>query len=78
MPPSSMLPIMYAESDTTYFHVLLTGGALVIVIDSEVKTAKLSKLHGKTMILEPVDDGQKTMTWKLSGSLADKLGISTQ
>ena len=77
MPPSSMLPILWADSDTTYFDVFLTGGALVIVIDSPLKTSKLSMLHGKTMILDPVHDGEKITTWKLSGSLADKLGIST-
>ena len=76
MPPSSMLPTLWAESDTTYFNVLLTGNTLIIVIDSPTATSKLFKLHGKTLILEPAHDGQKIMSWNLSGSLAYKLGIN--
>jgi prepilin-type N-terminal cleavage/methylation domain-containing protein len=77
MPPASMLPTLWAEADTTHFNVFLTGGALVIVIDSPANTSKLSRLHGKTMILKPVHDGLKIVNWNLSGSLANKLGINT-
>jgi type IV pilus assembly protein PilA len=78
LPDSSMLPSMWAEADTTYFHVNLPGGGFVVTIDSPAPASKLSKLHGLSMTLTPNAEKFRISSWELSGALADRLGISTQ
>jgi prepilin-type N-terminal cleavage/methylation domain-containing protein len=78
LPESSMLTSMWAEADTTYFHVSLPGGGFVVTIDSPEPSSKLSKLHGLSMTLTPKAADFKISSWELSGALAEQLGISTQ
>ena len=78
MPGAVLLPTLTAEADTTYFHVTLPGGPLVITIDSPNSTSKLFKLHGMDLILTPVATSYKISSWKLTGELAYKLGIEDQ
>lgn len=78
MPDTPMLPAIWAEANTDYFHVSLPGGGFVITIDSPGSTSKLSKLDGLSMTLTPIAENYKIASWKLSGALADQLGISTE
>ena len=78
LPDVSMLPLIWAEANTDYFHVDLPGGGFVITIDSPEPSSKLSKLDGLSMTLTPDAENYKIASWKLSGALADQLGISTE
>ena len=79
LPPSSMLPALIAEADTTYFNVALSGNTLKIVVDSppSISPSPLSKMDDMPMYLVPDIDGMKISTWMLSGTLAHHLGINT-
>ncbi|MBW2467311.1 MAG: prepilin-type N-terminal cleavage/methylation domain-containing protein [Deltaproteobacteria bacterium] len=77
LPDSSLLPSMMRDADTDYFNVSLSGGALVITIDSSEPDSKLSKFDGMDLILTPVTAGLKVSSWELSGELAEQLGIAT-
>jgi len=78
LPEASMLPSLWAEANTDYFHVKLPGGGFVITIDSPEPTSKLSKLNGLSMTLTPQAESYKIATWKLSGALAEQLGIENE
>ena len=78
LPDASMLPSIMSAADTTYFHVGLPGGGLVITIDSPASDSKLSRLHGLGMTLRPNATDNKIGSWELSGALAKKLGIDTE
>ena len=78
LPGPSLLPMMWAEADTTYFNVSLPGGGLLIIIDSPSTTSKLYKLNGMDLILTPVATNFKISGWELTGELAYKLGINTE
>lgn len=78
LPDVSYLPEMMSDADTTYFNVGLSGGDLVITIDSPEKTSKLSKMHNMVMYLTPDTTDLKIRTWTLRGTLANYLGINTE
>jgi prepilin-type N-terminal cleavage/methylation domain-containing protein len=79
VPPASILPVLWAAADTTYFHANITGNVLKITIDSppSADDSPLSKMDGMPMYLTPMTSGFKIVTWQLSGTLAWHLGIST-
>ena len=79
LPPSSKIPLLIAEADTTYFNVAISGNTLKIVVDSppSMSPSPLSKMDDMPMYLVPEIDGQKISTWMLSGTLAYHLGINT-
>ena len=78
LPGTGLLPEMMHEADTTFFHVGLSGGELVITIDSPKTTSKLNRMHGMVMYMKPDTHDLKISTWVLRGTLADYLGINTQ
>ena len=78
MPTDSDLHVMTLEASTRYFHVSMTGDDLVVTIDSPDRTSKLSRMHGKVMLLTPDTYGLKIRTWTVRGSLANYLGINTE
>ena len=79
LPNASMLPRLWVEADTTYFNVDIIGNTLKITIDSppSMVPSPLSKMDDMPMYLVPNIDGQKISTWRLSGTLANHLGISS-
>jgi type IV pilus assembly protein PilA len=79
MPPSSMVPNLMSEADTTYFNVAINGDTLKITIDSPpgIKPSPLSKMDDMPMYLVPKAEGVKISGWILSGTLAHYLGIDT-
>ena len=78
MPAETDLPAMTLEASTRYFNVSMNGNDLVVTIDSPARTSKLSRMHGKVMLLTPDTYGLKIRTWTVRGSLADYLGINTE
>jgi len=78
LPDVSMLPSMWGEANTDYFHVSLPGGGFVITIDSPEPTSKLSKLNGLSMTLTPNAEDYKIASWTLTGALAEKVGIGNE
>lgn len=79
LPPSSMLPRLIVEADTTYFNVDIIGNTLKITIDSppSISPSPLSNMDDMPMYLAPEIDGLKIATWTLSGTLANHLGINS-
>ena len=71
---------LWEDANTDYFHVSVDTTTLALTI--EIPTGggpdgKLLKLEGKTIIATP-DTSQegKILSWELSGSLAEQLGLS--
>ena len=75
MPAPSLMSALSEEADTTYFDPSITGNTLKIVIDSPPSRPLLDRMHGMPMYLKPVTDGEKVVTWEISGTLATHLGI---
>ncbi len=76
LPPASFMTALWQEADTTYFHAEILGNTLKITIDSPSSRPKLSRLHDMPMYLVPNTSGLKISTWTLSGTLANRLGVS--
>ncbi len=75
MPDASLLPTMWEEANTQFFHVDIAGNDLIITIDSPGAYSKLSKMHDKVMYLTPDTNLLMIRTWSVRGSLARYLGI---
>lgn len=73
LPAVDELPNMVAEADTSHFQVEMLADRLKITVDSPVK---LGALNGMVMYAKPMTDNVRIIYWSMSGTLADKLGIS--
>ena len=72
------MTVLAADADTHYFiPTLLTGasGGLQLVIQ-EGDNEKLNKLHGQTIRAYPSYADGKIGSWRLTGSLAQNLGLA--
>jgi len=69
-----------ADMDHFYASLTVTGhvGELTIVITDANKTDKLYKLNALTLHAAPQTTDGKITNWTLSGSLANKLGLSAE
>ncbi len=76
LPDNSMMPQLDAEADTTYFTPSITGGELVLRIDSSSAGSKLKNLHNMVIKAKPAVEEGKIYDWVISGNLAQKLGIT--
>jgi prepilin-type N-terminal cleavage/methylation domain-containing protein len=75
LPTAAELPAMLAEADTTHFQVDMGTDRLRITVDS---TDKLGALNGMVMYARPRTDNARIVLWVMSGTLAEKLGISEE
>lgn len=73
LPTPAELPTMVAAADTSHFQVEMLADRLKITVDSP---NKLGALNGMVMYARPRTENDRIVLWVLSGTLANKLGIS--
>lgn len=73
LPQPEDLPAMMVDADTSHFQVEMLADRLKITVDSP---EKLGKLNGMVMYAKPRTDNNRIIIWAMSGTLAEKLGIS--
>ena len=78
MPTAGMEGQMMEDADTTFYNVDLASNTLTITIDSTASTSKLYKLNDYVLYAVPTTSNGKITKWTLSGSLANKLGLSNE
>jgi hypothetical protein len=84
MPDSTNLTQMMEDADTSYYAVDILNNpagqrSLWIKIDDDlVGDGKFSALDEYVLWVTPFTDEGKVKKWGLSGSLADKLGLSNE
>ncbi len=64
---------MLQEADTSHFQVEMLVDRLKITVNSP---DKLGTLNGMVMYAQPRTDNARIVLWAVSGTLAEKLGIS--
>ena len=75
--PNALGTAITGDADMTYFTptISATGGALSVTILAG-SDLKLSKLAGDVLVCTPRYADEKIKSWDLSGTLADKLGLT--
>ena len=78
IPDNTHIADLTDEANTHYFNANISSGALHITIVNDPSDNKFTSLHDYVLILTPNTDGGKITSWGLSGSLAQKLNLTTQ
>ena len=78
LPDNTEIDNMTDDANTHYFTASLAAGALHITIINDLNDNKFRALNAYTLILTPSTDAGKISSWRLSGSLAHKLNLTTQ
>lgn len=73
LPTPDELPSMVIGADTSHFLVEMLTDRLKITVAS---TEKLGALNGMVMYAQPRTDNSRIVLWIMSGTLAEKLGIT--
>ena len=73
MPTPADLPAMLTDADLSNFQVEMQSDRLKITVASSVK---LANLNGLVMYAQPRTENARIVIWVLSGTLADRLGVS--
>ncbi|MBU0675520.1 MAG: prepilin-type N-terminal cleavage/methylation domain-containing protein [Proteobacteria bacterium] len=73
MPGTTDMGEMTAVADTSHFNIEMVDGQLKLTIDSP---QQLGRLNGMILYARPRIENSRIVIWRLSGPLADKLGVS--
>ncbi len=76
MPTSLQLPIMWKGADTHLFTCSITNQEFVMTINSPNFNDRLTFFHGDVLNAKPMLADGKVSSFKLSGSLAEKMGFA--
>ena len=74
--PDTLDSAITGDADLTYFTPSIENNVLTITIVSTNTTSKLYKLDGDVLNCTANAVDEKIISWGLSGTLADKLGIA--
>jgi len=76
MPGNSELTPLIVNVDTTYFTPSVNNGSLTLTVNSPASTSPLSRFHNQVIVAVPSTSEGKITDWRLSGTLADNLGLN--
>jgi type IV pilus assembly protein PilA len=75
-PQGSTFETIIASADTTHFSASASGTTINFVIKASGSTSPLISLSGQTLSAHPLSSGGAIGGWRLSGSLAENLGLA--